>query len=409
MKKKLLCLVIPAIFYGDSLKELLNYANTNNNLIISKNLTQKAKQQEVESSKSAKFATIDIGGFYQNLNERTPNMAGDIYSGYAKISYDIYDGGKRSSLIKQKLDELRASTFDTNAFKNSLSLQIVQDFFNIKNIDSSLLALKEERKSLKAQLQRVQKFYEAKLSTKDDVDKLQSAYDTNSYNIQSLKFQKLSVLQSLELKVGKNISNLENTQFKKVLNLELELDDNIKSLKAKESSLKNLANSLNSLYLPKINLSDTYSIYDYDRTDTLHPDGLDNQNKLMLSINLRLFDNGAIRKSKQAIMINKQAIKSQIEHKTKEQKMLFDLSISRINTSKLKIKSASSALQSATSAYKTIDEKYKAGIVDNVAYLDALSVKTNATALYRRSLNDLEIAYAIFYYYAGKNIREFIK
>ena len=406
---KLLYLAIPAIIYGDNLQGLLDYANTNNNLIISKNLTQKAKQKEVDSSKSASSATIDVGGFYQNLDQKTPNLAGDIYSGYAKISYDIYDGGKKSSITKQKQNELKASTFETTAFKKSLSLQIVQDFFNIKNIDSSILALEEERKSLNAQLQRVQKFYEANLSTKDNVDKLQSAYDTNSYNIQSLKFQKLSVLADLKLKVGKDISTLENTQFKKPSNLELELDDSINSLKAKESSLKNLAASLNSIYEPQVNISDTYSINEYGRTDSMHPEGLDNQNKLMLSVNIRLFDGGTVQKSKQAVMINSRALKSQIDYKIKEQKMQFDLSASRIATSKLKIKSAFSALNSASSTYTTIDEKYKAGIVDNVAYLDALSVKTNATALYKKSLNDLEVAYAIYYFYAGKNIREFIK
>ncbi len=409
MINKLLYLVIPAIIYGESLNELLDYANTNNNLIISKSLTQKVKLQEVKSSKSASSATIDIGGLYQNLNERTLNIAGDLYSGYAKISYDIYDGGKKSSLVKQKQNELRISEFDTTAFKKSLSLQIVQDFFNIKNNDSSLLALEEERKSLKAQLLRVQNFYEARLSTKDDVDKLQSAYDTNNYNIQSLKFEKLSFLSDLELKVGKNISGLEKVQFKKLSNLELELDDNIKSLKAKENSLKHSADSLDSVYLPQVNISDTYSVNEYGRTDLMHPDGLDNQNKLMLSVNLRLFDGGTVSRNKQAIMISKQALKSQIDYKIKEQKMLFELSILRITTNKLKIKSAFSALNSATSAYTTIDEKYKAGIVDNIAYLDALSIKTNATALYKKSLNDLEIAYAIYYFYAGKNIGEYIK
>ncbi len=409
MIKRLIYLVIPALIYADTLQELLSFANENNSLVISKEFMQKAKKTELDATKSLNQPTFDIGGNYQRLDDRTPMMAGDIYSGYAKISYDIFDGGKKSSLIKQKNDELQSSIFDTTAFKKSLDLQIVQNYFTIKNIDSSILSLEEERVSLKAQLQRVQKFYEASLSTKDDVDKLQSAYDINSYSIESLKFQRLTTFQALELKVGKKIDSLNDAKFKKLLNLSLEEDDIIKSLKAKKSSLSNQANSLDSAYLPKVNISDTYSINSYGRTDTQHPEGLDNQNKLMLSLNLRLYDGGSVSKNKQAIVINKQALNSQIDYKIKEQEMLFNLSISRINTSKLKIKSVSSALKSASSAYLTIDEKYKAGIVDNVAFLDALSVKTDATALYKRSLNDLEVAYAIYYYYAGKNIQEFIK
>ncbi|MEA3369887.1 MAG: TolC family protein [Campylobacterota bacterium] len=409
IQKQLLCLALISTIYADNLKQLIDYTNINNKLIEAKQFSSKAKTQEVKSVQSSSVPTIDIGGFYQNLNERTPNLAGDIYSGYAKISYDIYDGGRKSSIVKQKQDELKSSQFDTTAFKKSLSLQIVQEFFTIKNIDASILALNEQKISLKAQLNRVQKFYQAQLSTKDDIDKLQSAYDTNNYNIQSLKFQRLTTMQSLELKVGKNLSILDKSQFLKQLDLNLDIDDNIKSLKAKESSLKNLANSVDSAYLPQVNISDTYSINDYGRADTLHPEGLDNQNKLMLSVNLRLFDGGAISKNKQAIMINSKALKTQIEYKIKEQNMLFNLSKSRIDTSNLKIKSSLSALNSANSAYQTIDEKYKAGIVDNVAYLDALSVKTDATALYEKSLNDLEVAYAIYYFYAGKNIANYIK
>jgi outer membrane protein TolC len=59
---------------------------------------------------------------------------------------------------------------------------------------------------------------------------------------------------------------------------------------------------------------------------------------------------------------------------------------------------------------KTITQKYNAGIVDNVAYLDALSSKTQVQAMYKKALNDLEIAYAIYYYYYNnKNIEEFLQ
>ena len=89
--------------------------------------------------------------------------------------------------------------------------------------------------------------------------------------------------------------------------------------------------------------------------------------------------------------------------------MKYDLALSRIQTSYIKIKSASSAFVSASSAFKTISKKYDAGIVDNVVYLDALSSQTSAKALYETSLNDLEIAFASYYYYAGKNIEEFLQ
>ena len=118
---------------------------------------------------------------------------------------------------------------------------------------------------------------------------------------------------------------------------------------------------------------------------------------------------GTVAKSKQALMINSQALDTQVSYSKKEQQMQYDLSISAIETSYIKIKSAKSALVSATSAFETISKKYDAGIVDNVVYLDALSSQTSAKALYETSLNDLEVAYASYYYYAGKNIEEFLQ
>jgi outer membrane protein TolC len=407
--KKLIFLIIPMFIYADSLKSLLEYASQNSDLVVSKTLSQKAKASEVESRESAYFPTIDAGAFYQSLDERTPLQAGDVYSGYAKVSFDIYDGGKKSALLLQSENEYKASSFDFESTKKSLSLQIVQDFFNIKSLEATLASREEAKKSLKEQLTRVQRFFQAKVATKDDVDRLQAAYDTNVYEMESIKFQILSAKRSLELKVGKNIQTLDKSEFKDFAKHEIELIDSVKSMMAQKDALVAGAESLDSIYYPQLKIEDTYSVYGYERSDALHPEGVDNQNKLLLSLNMRLFDYGSVAKSKQAIMINSQAINTQVSYFKKEQAMRYDLALRAIETNNIKIKSAKSALVAATSAFKTISKKYDAGIVDNIVYLDALSSQTEAKALHEKSLNDLQIAYAAYYYYAGKNIEEFLQ
>jgi len=406
---KLIILIIPIFIYGESLKSLLDFAGKNSDLVVSKTLLQKAKSIEVESYESAYYPTIDVGAFYQTLNEKTLMQSGDIYSGFAKISFDIYDGGKKSALLSQSKNEYKASNFDTESMKKSLSLQIVQDFFNIKSLQASLSARIEAGKSLREQLIRTKRFVLAKVATKDDVDRLQSAYDTNIYEMQDIRLQTLSIKKSLELKVGKNIKTFDNSTFKEFSKYDLELIDSVKSLMAQKDALVNGANSIDSSYYPQVKIEDTFSVYGYDRVDTFHPEGLDNQNKLMLSLNLRVFDKGTIAKNKQAYIVNSQALNTQVAYKKREQEMQYDLAVFTIKTSNIKIISAKSALISATSAFKTISKKYDAGIVDNVVYLDALSSKTSAKALYETSLNDLKIAYASYYYYAGKNIEEFLQ
>lgn len=407
--KRVVFLLLPAFLCADDLKSLLDFTTKNSDLVVAKTLTQDAKSKELASQKSAYFPTLDIGAFYQRLDERSPYMPGDTYAGFAKVALDIYDGGKKSSLVDQKVNELKSSGFDTKATKKSLSLQVVQDFFTIKTLEASLEARLEADKSLKAQLYRMTQFYIAKVATKDDVDRLQAAYDTNVYNIESVKLQILSLKKQLELKVGKNIESLDDSSFKELSDEKYDLIDSTKSLMAQKDSIKYSAESLESVYYPVLRVEDSYTAYGYDRSDLQHPEGAKDQNKLMVTLNMRLFDNGTIEKSKEAVLANAQSLERQINYLTNEQKVNFSIAQARLDTSKAEIKSALSALNAAKSAFKTIEEKYNAGIADNVTYLDALSSLTDAKALYIKALNDEQIAYATYYFYSGKNIEENLK
>lgn len=405
---KIFFLLLPIFLHAESLKSLLQYAHKNNDLVLSKELSQKSKQKEVDSQEAAYYPTIDAGIFYQNLDKKTTGLAGDTYAGYAKIGFDIYDGGRKSSLLKQKEDEYKASKYDVEDIKTNVSLQIVHSFFSIKSLEASLKSREEAQHSLKIQLDRMNAFYAASLATKDDVDRLQASYDTNIYDMEALKLEILTAKSNLSLQVGREITQLEESKFIEDKTSEFELTDTIKSLEYSKKALNSFSNSLESAYYPQVRIEDTYSVYGYGDTSLQHPKGVDTQNKLMLTANIRLYDNHSISNAKQALQISSQSLGKQIEYKSKEQKMLFKLAQARIDTSKIKIKSAESALKSATSAFDTIEQKYTARIVDNVVYLDALTSKTSAISLYETSLNDLQVAYATYYYYAGKNLEEFL-
>ncbi len=411
--KSLILLSVPMFIYADTLGEFIVHSKVNNDLVVSKEFTQKSKSKSLDSRESLYFPTIDVGAFYKRDDEPTPMQAGDTYSAYAKIGYDIYDGGRRSSSVDSAKNDLKSSSHDTAATKKSIALQITQEFFNIKSAEANLQARQEAQKSLKAQLHRVQKFYEAKVATKDDVDRLQSAYDTNIYDMESIKFKILSLKKSLELKIGKSVDVLNDSSFVKEDLNAYDTLDSTKSLIAKQMSIRDSSNAIDSAYYPNIRIEDTYSLYGYGREDDfatqIGVEPLENQNKLMLTLNMRLFDYGQITKTQEAILLGSKALGAQISYQNKEQKIQYELSKARIETSRLKIKSANSALVSASSAFDTVEKKYDAGIVDYVVYLDGLSKKTSAKSLYESSLNDLEVAYAIYYFYSGKNIEEFLK
>lgn len=406
---RMLIMLFPLFVYAESLKSLLEFANEKSELVVAKSLLQEAKAQSVDAQKSSYYPTLDTGAFYQTVDERNPFFPGDNYGAFAKLSFDVYDGGKKSSLVSQAKKEYEASQFVTESTRQSLNLEIVKNFFNMKSLESTLLSKNEVIRALKEKLERVKSFYVAKLATKDDVDRLQAAYDTNIYEMESMKFQIVSIKRVIQLQVGKTIESFENSHFKPFSQQNMQLTHDLQSSIAQKDALRQSADAIDSAYYPQLRVEDTYSVNGYDRSDALHPEGVDNQNKVLLSLNMRLFDNGSISKHKQSVLSHVHAMDTQIAYATKAQKVQYDLAKRSIQTSMIQIKSAKSALKAAQSAYETITKKYDAGIVDNIVYLDALSSRDSAKSLYAKSLNDLQIAYATYYFYAGKNIEEFLQ
>ncbi len=408
---KYLILLLPILVYAESLKSLIEYATTKNELIVSKELTSKSRASSVKSSESELFPTVDLGAYYQRFDAANPILPGTTYSGYAKLGYDVYTGGKKTNTIKQRKNEYKSSTYDYESTKKSIELAIVQDFYTIKSLEASLLAREDASNAVKVQLQRMKKFYAASLATSDDVDRLQSAYDKNIYGIEQLKFEILSLQKSLELKVGKRIATLDESVFKKMDDAKSDELDKIKSLRATKNSLLNASEVIDSYYYPQIRVEDTYNLYGYADEPSFGNiviEQIDKQNKIMATLNFRVFDYGSLGEAKESIRLSADALGEQIRYQTKEQKLQQELALHRIKTAKLNIKSSASALKAGESALKTITKKYNSGIVDNVVYLDALTAQTDAKAMYESSLNNLEVAYALYYYYNGKKLKEYL-
>ena len=404
-------ILLPVILFSDNLKDLLEFAKSNNNLLSSSKISISYKTKEFQSAKSSYYPTLDANVFYEKDDEPNSFFARETYGTTFKVGWDIYDGEKKYHIKKQKLSELNAVKLSYNNDEKSIFLSITKDFFNLKTLYASLEAKEEALKTLKAQLDRMQQFYDAKIATIDDVDKLKSEYSKNLYLIQTLKFKILSLKKLLELEVGKSITTLDNSKFKKSLaQKSLELDA-IKAIKENKNALINLSETIDSYYYPNIRIEDSYTFFGYKDKPVYAEQAipmLDTQNKLMLTLGLRLFDFGTLREQKEALKLKADALNEQIIYKSKEQKMQLELSEERIKTANLNIKSSLSTLKFTKRVLKTITNKYNAGVVDNITYLDALSSYTEAKSVYEKSLNDLEIAYAIYYYYNAKKLENFL-
>jgi outer membrane protein TolC len=134
----------------------------------------------------------------------------------------------------------------------------------------------------------------------------------------------------------------------------------------------------------------------------------DQQNQLMLSFSLNLYDSSSSNK-KQSAILAKMAKKEQLNYAISKEKIDFSLATKKLATQRAKIDSVKSALDMAVSVYEIILTKYQNGVVDNITYLDALSKKTINQSLYIQALNNYEIAKADYYFSSGVSYKKMME
>jgi len=408
----LLPIFVTAKSYG--LKELIDNSTRDNEQIKSIQYKRKSKLKEVDAQKSSYYPTIDIGASYNSVNPSTIIIPTRTIRGFGSISWEIYDGGRRGALVRAKEFEHQASIFEEKAFKKSLTLRIINHFYTIKSLKATLESLRAESKELKAQIDRVESFEVAGLATDEEVDKLQAVYDDNAYLIESSKLAILTNEENLWLLSGIEARDFKSDKFIEPRSIKYEKYEKTKILDINAQALNNRGDAITSGYMPQLSLQDTYSISHYARVESIPGFGgngflPDNQNSLTISTHMRLYDDGKLRKDKEAIQYQKMSLKSQAIHSQREQRMNFKVAKSRLNTIRSKFKSAKSALRAAKSTYSSIVKKYEVGLVDNIAYLDALKKQTISQARYETTQYDYEVAKSIYYYYAGKDPKDYIR
>jgi len=395
-------LIITVVFFtsflnADGLKDIIKYAIDNNNNIKAVELESQAKQKTYESVDNIYKPTATIGASYSKLDmDVRESQVGNTAVGFLKFSVELYNGAREKSLKAQKKYEHKEALFSTKMRKKELALQVVTYFYQAKSIDENIKALREKSVTLTAELKRVKIKYDIKMITEDEVLKLQSEYEENEYNIQELEYQKTYMLKNLSLLAGKDIQELDDSTLPEVQNLEFSDSENIKAMQENIKALKENVNVISALKKPQLKLENSLNIYGYSDYK---------QNQLMLTLTYNLFDTSSIEK-KQAAFLIKRAKDEQLYQLKKQEKINYELTKQKLQTQKAKIKSAKSALDMTNKLFEIIEIKYQNDVVDNIAYLDALSAKVINRAIYKQSLYDYEIAKANYYFTSGVNYED---
>lgn len=410
MKSIFLTMAISCMLYAqEGLLILIESAHQNELVDIYKQ-NQKTAELNLDSLRSSYLPRIDIGARGVFVDETGSIDVGQTYTAFAEANVVLFDGFKRENANDELKQRAYASETDLNAYKKKLSLQIAQYYYRLLNIQSDIEAQEQNKKLLQQELVRQKRFLDVRIVTEEDVERINAALANADYQIAQLNYDTDELKAFLQTLTGIEIDSLIRSELQAPDYSHVEEFDSIKVLRHQSSAMYYAAEQSTSSYLPSVTLNDTYSFYDYDDEPSSFPiDRADQQNRLTLNLKMNLVDFSAGSKQKEALMAQKMAIDSKIAYENKLSKNNIELSKKAIERSKLLIHAAELALSASEKTFNSIEKKYHANVVDYVKYLDALYQKSNAQAQFNTARNALQLAYAQYFYYAGFDIKEFIK
>lgn len=401
--------LIPFSINAMDLKTMLKLTLHNNLNIKSQNYNISSKAQDYISISNTLKPSLDIGTNYSKLNlDVADAQVGATAVGFVKFSLDLYDGGKSNSIKKEKQLRVKLAKLSKTDTKKETLLQVITLYFNLLTIEDEIKSFKYKSKALLRDYKNKKQKYNLQMITYDEVLKLKSEYEANQYHIEELKYQKTQVYKNLSLLVGKQIKHISHTKLASIKHLQYKPSSTIKALQTNIEILNESLRQIKSNQKPKIKLEDTLSRYNYSDYNTNRLKDLpNNQNKIILSLSLNLYNTTTKAKKRSIIFAKKRALE-QLKYNSEKEKMLYNLAYKRLLTQKSKIASAKSALDMSKIVYKSARAKYQNGMINIITYLDALSKRTINQALYYKALNDYEISKANYYFISRSDYKSII-
>ncbi len=410
MRKLIFLSCVPYMLYSYSLPELVELSHTNR-LVESSKKTIESKQSSYDSIKSSYLPTLDLGVSYAHASKESPAVSRDTLGGEATLRYIIYDGGKRGDLYNQKALEVDSSKESLQALKNDLSLDITKKYFEYLSLTSDKEATEAQINQLEAELERLKNFYEAGSATKDELDKIDSRVKNAILSKHEIDLELIKITHALEYLVLRDDIRIDAGSSIKDGDYALETRPDIASMKKSVESLMYEASASKSANYPTLFLEDNLSKTKYYFNDKNKESSflLTNQNIASLNLSWNILDFGATTseyESKYAAYLSQKNI---LEHEEHKASVDYRLAKESLVIALQKIDAAKATLEASKETYELVKVKFENGVLDNVAYLEALSEVYDATKAYYRAQNDAQIKRAEVVYFSGKDIKEFLQ
>jgi outer membrane protein TolC len=399
---------MPLFLWAQSLQQLVELS-IENQMVQSSKQNLQSIQKEYDSVQSGYLPKLDVNAQYANTNKETASVPDEAFIASAKLSYSLYDGGKKYDVYDTYEARIKSVEQSHEALKNQIALQVVQYYFNYLSNIAAKEAKQKEIEQLQSQYKRLSNFFDVGSTTEDELEKIVSRVEIANVDLHEIELNIQTILHNLEYIVGQTVSIDAGSRLNEYQDANDALRYDIQALEFQLQSLLSTAKAQESGYLPNINLDNTYSYYDKEYKNSAFDNGIDEQNIFSVNLNWNIFSFGATKNSYEAQYKQYLSLKSQYEYEKNKANVDLKLAQKAYEIAKMKLLSAQQSLKAANSTFEVVKSKYENGLVDNVAFLESLSEKYSALSLLEQTKNDVEIKKANIIFHSGKELIGYIQ
>ncbi|EPD8816655.1 multidrug efflux RND transporter outer membrane subunit CmeD [Campylobacter jejuni] len=418
LKSAIFLALYPLAMLASNLHEFITLSQNNESYLIKKMQSEQANLDKEQAFRNY-LPSLSLSSAYV-ANNKDRFIIDPQESLFAKVSLNflLFDGGAREANLRALESREKLSFLDKEQNKNYLALNAITLYFNTLSLEKILLANQQKVSFLKSTFERLQKFYDAGLSSKDELESIKAKYhlsllELSQNELKLANIQKeIKILSDTDFKVQGN-AFLENPQQEKSQNYEVMIAKEQINL-AKES-----VNLAKAEYFPKFYIQDNFNFYknNYNPKAPAPFANLADQflekysqgNQFILGMEWKIFDFNARAKEVEKERLNVQIANANArfsERKNKEELNYLDKSLKVLQE---QILALNLSLNAANLAFESVDKKYQAGLVSYVEYLQALEAKFKAQSDLELAKNEFEITKANYYFNAGIDLNSKVK
>ncbi len=413
IQKTIVLVLLPLSMSASNLHEFITLSLNNEQHLIKQ---MQNKQTTLESTQALRNYLPDIAlksAYIANNKDRFITDPQESLFTKLSLNFLLFDGGAREANLRALKSKEKLSFLDKEQIKNYLALSAITLYFNSLSLEKILLANEQKIAFLKSAFERLQKFYDVGLGSREDLESIKAKYHLSLLE-QSQNRLKLANIQ-------KEIKILSNTNFtpKGLAFLKDPLEEksqNYEVLMAKEqiNLAKANVNLAKAQYFPQFYIQNNYSFYKNNhnpKIPTAYANLADEflqtysqNNQFILGIEWKIFDFNARAKEVEKQRLNVQIANANArfnERKNQEELKYIKKSLKFL---KEQINALNLSLNAADLAFENVDKKYQAGLVSYIEFLQALEMKFKAQSDLELAKNELEITKANYYFNTGADL-----